>query len=235
MAGLAGLKRWLELRGRAVGSGRAKEMGLDPPRGVLLTGVPGCGKSLMAKALAATWRRPLLLLDPARLYRKYVGESEQRLEAALRNAEAMAPAVLWIDEIEKGFAAGGDADGGVSARLLGTFLRWMQDRPDGVFLVATANDVSALPPEFLRKGRFDEVFFVDLPGPEARRAVFEIQLAARRHDPARFDLRRGSALQRHHDQIVTVQFPVDGVDLLPAPGGEGRGGRRPGREWPSGW
>ena len=99
----------------------------------------------------------------------------------------MAPAVLWVDEIEKGFASGGEADGGVSARLLGTFLRWMQDRPDGVFLVATANDVSALPPEFLRKGRFDEVFFVDLPGPEARRAVFEIQLAARGHDPARFD------------------------------------------------
>jgi hypothetical protein len=188
VAGLAGLKRWLEMRGKAVGSGRAKELGLDPPRGVLLTGVPGCGKSLVAKALAATWRRPLLLLDPARLYRKYVGESEQRLEAALRTAEAMAPAVLWIDEIEKGFAAGGEADGGVSSRLLGTFLRWMQDRPEGVFLVATANDVSALPPEFLRKGRFDEVFFVDLPGLEARRALFEIHLSSRKHDPRRFDL-----------------------------------------------
>jgi hypothetical protein len=188
VAGLAGLKRWLALRGRAVGSAQAKALGLDPPRGILLTGVPGCGKSLVAKTLAATWGRPLLLLDPARIFRKYVGESEQRLEAALRTAAAMAPAVLWVDEIEKGFASGGEADGGVSARLLGTFLRWMQDRPDGVFLVATANDVSALPPEFLRKGRFDEVFFVDLPGPDARRAVFEIQLAARRHDPARFDL-----------------------------------------------
>ncbi len=151
VAGLAGLKRWLAVRGRALGSERAKEMGRDPPRGILLTGVPGCGKSLVAKTLAATWGRPLLLLDPARIYRKYVGESEQRLEAALRTAEAMAPAVLWVDEIEKGFATGGDADGGVSNRLLGTFLRWMQDRPDGVFLVATANDVSALPPEFLRK------------------------------------------------------------------------------------
>jgi len=190
VAGLAGLKRWLDLRGRAIGSPRASAMGLDPPRGILLTGVPGCGKSLVAKKLAATWGRPLLLLDPARIYRKYVGESEQRLEAALRNAEAMAPAVLWIDEIEKGFATGGDADGGVSARLLGTFLRWMQDRPDGVFLVATANDVSALPPEFLRKGRFDEVFFVDLPDPAARRAVFAVQLSARHHDPAGFDLER---------------------------------------------
>ncbi len=131
VAGLAGLKRWLSLRGRAVGSERAREMGLDPPRGILLTGVPGCGKSLVAKMLAVTWGRPLLLLDPARIYRKYVGESEQRLEAALRTAEAMAPTVLWIDEIEKGFATGGDADGGVSHRLLGTFLRWMQDRPDG--------------------------------------------------------------------------------------------------------
>jgi SpoVK/Ycf46/Vps4 family AAA+-type ATPase len=188
VAGLAGLKRWLSLRGRAVGSERAREMGLDPPRGILLTGVPGCGKSLVAKTLAVTWGRPLLLLDPARIYRKYVGESEQRLEAALRTAEAMAPTVLWIDEIEKGFATGGDADGGVSHRLLGTFLRWMQDRPDGVFLVATADDVAALPPEFLRKGRFDEVFFVDLPGSEARRAVFEIQLKARKHDPGHFDL-----------------------------------------------
>jgi hypothetical protein len=188
VAGLAGLKRWLELRGETVGSPRAREMGLDQPRGILLTGVPGCGKSLVAKALAATWGRPLLLLDPARLFRKYVGESEQRLEAALRTAAAMAPAVLWIDEIEKGFAAGGDADGGVSNRMLGTFLRWMQDRPDGVFLVATANDVSALPPEFLRKGRFDEVFFVDLPGPEARRDLFAIHLKNRKHDPGGFDL-----------------------------------------------
>ncbi|MBN2113072.1 MAG: AAA family ATPase, partial [Acidimicrobiia bacterium] len=193
VAGLTGLKGWLMLRGRAVGSDRAREMGLDPPRGILLTGVPGCGKSLVAKTLAATWGRPLLLLDPGRIYRKYVGESEQRLEAALRTAEAMAPAVLWIDEIEKGFATGGEADGGVSNRLLGTFLRWMQDRPDGVFLVATANDVSALPPEFLRKGRFDEVFFVDLPGLEARQAVFEIQLRSRKHDPAAFDLGRLAA------------------------------------------
>ena len=203
VAGLAGLKRWLALRGRAVGSAQAKALGLDPPRGILLTGVPGCGKSLVAKTLAATWGRPLLLLDPSRIFRKYVGESEQRLEAALRTAAAMAPAILWVDEIEKGFASGGEADGGVSARLLGTFLRWMQDRPDGVFVVATANDVSALPPEFLRKGRFDEIFFVDLPGPEARRAVFEIQLAARGHDPARFD----------HDGLARATDGFSGAEI----------------------
>ncbi len=190
VGGLDGLKGWLAVRGRAIGSSRARTMGIDPPRGMLLTGVPGCGKSLVAKTLAATWGRPLLLLDPARVYRKYVGESEQRLESALHTADALAPAVLWIDEIEKGFATGGDADGGVSSRLLGTFLRWMQDRPDGLFIVATANDVAALPPEFLRKGRFDEIFFVDLPDPEARRSILEIQLAARGHEPADFDLNK---------------------------------------------
>jgi len=190
VGGLDGLKQWLAMRGRTLGSDRAREMGIDPPRGVLLTGIPGCGKSLIAKTLAATWGRPLVLLDPSRVYRKYVGESEQRLESALRTVEAMAPAVLWIDEIEKGFATGGDGDGGVSTRLLGTFLRWMQDRPDGVFVVATANEVSALPPEFLRKGRFDEIFFVDLPDSAARRAVFEIQLRARGHDPGDFSLER---------------------------------------------
>ena len=188
VGGLDGLKKWLRLRGATVGSERASDLGLDAPRGVLLTGIPGCGKSLIAKTLATTWDLPLLLLDPGRLYRKYLGESEQRLESALEAAAAMSPTVLWIDEIEKGFAAGGDSDGGVSTRILGTFLRWLQDRPDGVFVVATANDVASLPPELLRKGRFDEIFFVDLPGPEARRAIFAGQLEGRGHDPTDYDL-----------------------------------------------
>lgn len=189
VGGLIHLKEWLAVRGAAVGSERAASLGLEAPRGLLLTGVPGCGKSFVAKTLATTWGLPLLLLDPGRLYRKYVGESEQRLADALEAAGAMAPAVLWIDEVEKGFASGGE-DGGVSTRLLGTFLRWLQDRPAGVFVVATANDVSALPPELLRKGRFDEVFFVDLPTAQARRAIFGGQLTTRGHDPSDFDLEK---------------------------------------------
>jgi SpoVK/Ycf46/Vps4 family AAA+-type ATPase len=133
--------------------------------------------------VARSWGLPLVLLDPARLYGKYLGESEQRLAAALKTAEAMAPAVVWIDEIEKGFSSGGEGDSGASRRLLGTFLRWMQDRPPGIFIVATANDVVALPPEFLRKGRFDEIFFVDLPRPEERREIFRLHLATRNRDP----------------------------------------------------
>jgi SpoVK/Ycf46/Vps4 family AAA+-type ATPase len=162
--------------------------GLDPPRGVLLTGVPGCGKSLVAKTLANTWGVPLVLLDPSRLYSKYIGESEQRLNTALSTVEAMAPAVLWIDEIEKGLASSGDSDGGVSRRLLGTFLRWMQERSGDVFMVATANNVSALPPELLRRGRFDEVFFVDLPGTDERADILSVHLAKREWDPQDFDL-----------------------------------------------
>jgi SpoVK/Ycf46/Vps4 family AAA+-type ATPase len=192
---LEGLKGWLDLRTRAIQDpGAARRAGLEPPRGILLTGVPGCGKSLAAKALAATWNRPLVLLDPARVYRKYVGESEQRLAGALETAEAMAPIVLWIDEIEKAFATAGDGDGGVSRRLLGSFLRWMQDRADGVFIVATANDVKALPPEFLRKGRFDEMFFVDLPGPDARRDILRLHIRERNMEPDAFDLERLTAI-----------------------------------------
>ncbi len=186
VGGLEGLKQWLRVRIKAQATPAAN---LPPPRGILLTGVPGCGKSYIAKTLARTWEQPLVLLDPSRLYSKYIGESESRLAKALTAVDAMAPAVLWIDEIEKGFAtAGSDSDGGTSSRLLGTFLRWMQDRPDGVFVVATANNVNGLPPEFLRKGRFDEIFFVDLPGDEARRDIFFHHLQSREHAPDLFDL-----------------------------------------------
>jgi hypothetical protein len=188
VGGMDHLKSWLHIRGAAFRSGRGKAEGLDPPRGMLLTGIPGCGKSLIAKALANSWDRPLVLLDPSRLYGKYVGESEQRMQSALETVGAMAPAVLWIDEVEKGFAVGGDGDGGVSRRLLGTFLRWLQERPEGVYVVATANDVAALPPELLRKGRFDEIFFVDLPGPIARCEILRHHLRTRSHDPSQFDL-----------------------------------------------
>jgi len=189
IGGLNRLKQWVNHRSRTF-SPEAREAGLTPPRGVLLLGVQGSGKSLAAKAIATAWRRPLLRLDPGALYDRYVGESERRLRDALHQAEAMAPAVLWIDEIEKGFAAAASrsVDGGLSQRMFGALLTWMQEHRAAVFIVATANDIDALPPELLRKGRFDEIFFVDLPGPEARRAILEIHLRKRRKDPAQFDL-----------------------------------------------
>jgi AAA+ superfamily predicted ATPase len=190
IADLAGLKTWLAKR-RAILTDpeRAREFGLPFPKGVLLLGVPGCGKSLCAKAVSMEWGLPLLKLDPANLYNKYVGESERNFKRAIHAAEKLAPVILWIDEIEKAFATSdGDSDGGPSTRILGTFLSWMQDRNGDVFVFATANDVSRLPPEFLRKGRFDEIFFVDLPNSEARRAVWEIHLRKRNQDPAVFDL-----------------------------------------------
>ena len=189
VAGLAGLKRWLAARGRALQEPeRAAELGLAFPRGILLLGVPGCGKSLSAKMVAAEWGLPLLRLDPGALYDKYIGESEKNFRRALDTAARLEPAVLWVDEIEKAFHGSGDNDGGVSTRILGTFLSWMQDRTAELFLVATANDVSRLPPELLRKGRFDEIFFVDLPGAEERREILRLHLRRRKQDPAAFDL-----------------------------------------------
>lgn len=190
VAGLAGLKRWLAQRRAIVADPqRALAAGLGFPRGMLLLGVPGCGKSLCAKAVAHEWGLPLLKLDPANLYDKFVGESEKNFKRALATAERLAPIVLFIDELEKAFAAGGtEGDGGLSQRIFGSFLAWLQDRRTDVFVVATANDVSRLPPEFIRKGRFDEIFFVDLQGAEARREVFRIHLARRRQDPAGFGL-----------------------------------------------
>lgn len=189
VGGLANLKKWLGEREASFDDG-AKEFGLTPPRGVLLLGVQGSGKSLAAKAIATAWRRPLMKLDPGALYDRYVGESERRLREALAQAEAMSPVVLWIDEIEKGFASASSTsnDGGLSRRMFGTLLNWMQEHRAPVFLVATANDIEALPPELLRKGRFDEIFFVDLPTQEAREAIVRIHLAKRRRDPAGFDI-----------------------------------------------
>jgi SpoVK/Ycf46/Vps4 family AAA+-type ATPase len=157
---------------------------------MLLVGVQGCGKSLAARATAALWGLPLLRLDAGRLYDKYIGESEKNLRKVLATAESMAPVVLWIDEIEKAMAGatGSDGDGGLSRRILGSFLTWLQDKAAPVFLVATANDITALPPELLRKGRFDEIFFVDLPDEPERRAIFTIHLQRRQRPPELFDL-----------------------------------------------
>ncbi len=186
IAGLARLKRWIEQR-RAVFTSDTPPPDLDRPRGLLLLGVQGAGKSLAAKATAGGFGVPLLRLDFGALYNKFHGETERNLRDALATADAMAPCVLWCDEIEKGLATS-DSDDGVSRRVLGTVLTWMNERKAAVFLVATANDISRLPPEFLRKGRFDEVFFVDLPAPEVRQEVFRIHLARRSQAPKGFDL-----------------------------------------------
>jgi ATP-dependent 26S proteasome regulatory subunit len=189
IGGLRRLKRWLRQRQNAL-TDKAVEYGLTAPRGVLMLGVQGAGKSLCAKAIATAWQRPLLRMDVGALYDRYVGESERRLRDALHQAEAMAPIILWIDEIEKAFAsaASRSTDGGLSKRMFGTLLTWMQEHAAPVFLVATANDIEALPPELLRKGRFDEIFFVDLPRKDTRRQIFAIHLRKRKRDPDDFDL-----------------------------------------------
>ncbi len=192
LGGLANLKAWLEKR-RAAFSVEAARYGLEPPKGILILGVQGCGKSLCAKAVAREWRLQLLKFDTSALFEKYVGESERNLRKSLHVAEVVAPSVLWIDEIEKMFphaGASSEADGGLSVRIFGTFLTWMQEKKSPVFIVATSNDISALPPEFLRKGRFDEIFFVDLPGPEERKVIFTIHLRRRKQDPAKFDVEK---------------------------------------------
>ncbi len=189
IADMATLKDWLNKRRMIITEPeRAVSFGLAFPKGILLLGVPGSGKSLCAKAVSMEWGLPLLKMDPSNLYNKYIGESERNFKRAMETAEKMAPVILWIDEIEKAFASGGSEDGGVSQRVLGTFLSWLQDRKGDVFVVATANDVEKLPPEFLRKGRFDEVFFVDLPDAESRAAIFSIHLKRRGKDPAKFDI-----------------------------------------------
>ncbi len=193
VGGMEHLRNWLQQRRRAL-TDEARQFGLEPPKGILMLGVQGCGKSLMARFVAADWKMPLLRMDVGSLYDKFVGETERHLRQSFKIADAMAPCVLWIDEIEKAFAsagAGADAarsDGGLSQRIFGQLLTWMQDHGEAVFLVATANDVSALPPELMRKGRFDEIFFVDLPGDDARRSIFKIHLIKRKRDPANFDL-----------------------------------------------
>jgi AAA+ superfamily predicted ATPase len=190
IAGLAHLREWIAKRKSAL-TPEGQRFGLVPPKGILITGVQGCGKSLAARAVAGEWGFELARLDAGALYDKYVGESEKRLHKALDLAQQLAPMVLWIDEIEKAFASAGtsgDADAGLSQRLLATLLTWMQDRPGGVFLAATSNNITALPPEMMRKGRFDEIFFVDLPSAQVRAALFQLHLKKRGREAAGFDL-----------------------------------------------
>jgi ATP-dependent 26S proteasome regulatory subunit len=190
IAGLGRLRDWIAKRKSAL-TPEGRRFGLEPPKGILITGVQGCGKSLAARAVAGEWGFELARLDAGALYDKFVGESEKRLQKALQLAQKLAPMVLWIDEIEKAFASAGssgDADAGLSQRLLATLLTWMQDRESGVFLAATSNNITALPPEMLRKGRFDEIFFVDLPSLEVRSALYALHLKKRGRDVTAFDL-----------------------------------------------
>lgn len=188
IGGLDILKCWLLKRKDAFGM-KAAEYRLPCPKGLLILGIPGTGKSLTAKATASVFERPLLRLDAGRLYGGLVGESEANARNVIGTVEAIAPCILWIDEIEKGFSAArgsGSTDGGTSSRVFGTFLSWMQDKTAPVFIVATANDVMQLPPEMLRKGRFDEIFFVDLPNAEERKAIWRIQIAKHGRKPETF-------------------------------------------------
>ena len=184
------LKEWLRKRVRAF-SDEARAFGLPEPKGILLVGVQGCGKSLVAKSVANSWRLPLLRLDVGRLFSSLVGSSEENLRTAIRVAESIAPVVLWVDEIEKGFSGVGSSnvsDAGTAARVFGSFITWLQEKQAPVFVIATANIVSQLPPELVRKGRFDEIFFVDLPNAAERAEIWRIHLTKRNRDTSQFDL-----------------------------------------------
>ena len=196
IGGMVVLKDWLDKRASAF-TEEARAFGLPAPKGILMLGVQGCGKSLCAKAVSRQWQLPLLRFDMGRMFGSLVGSSEENVRRAIAVAESVAPAVLWVDEIDKAFAGSqgsGASDGGTTARVFGTFLTWLSEKTAPVFVVATANDISALPPELLRKGRLDEIFFVDLPSVEERAEIFRIHLSKRGRDAATFDL---AALAEH--------------------------------------
>lgn len=222
VGGLENLKEWLGCRAAAFGAA-ARRFGLPEPKGLLLLGVQGCGKSLTAKAIASQWTLPLLRLDVGRIFSGLVGSSEENLRRAIRVAESAAPAVLWVDEIDKAFAgaaSSGAEDSGVSARVLGTFLTWLQEKQAAVFVVATANRVEGLPPELLRKGRFDEIFFIDLPDARERAEILNIHLRRRGRDPAAFDVAQVSARAVNFSGAELEQVVVEGLYLAFAQGAD---------------
>lgn len=190
VGGMEVLKDWLFKRQKAYEK-KARDFGLQEPKGLLLLGVPGCGKSLTAKSIASFWNMPLLRLDIGKVYQGLVGSSEDNIRKAIATAEAVAPCVLWIDEIEKGLSgvqSSGSTDGGVTSRIFSTILTWMQEKTSPVFVVATANNINLLPPELLRKGRFDEIFFVDLPSQQERENIFSIHLKKKGQDPSQYPM-----------------------------------------------
>lgn len=190
VGGMENLKEWLKKRQLAYDK-EARDWGLKEPKGLLLLGVPGCGKSLIAKSIASSWNMPLLRLDVGKVFQGIVGSSEDNIRKAIATAEAVAPCVLWIDEIEKGLSgvqSSGATDGGVTSRIFSTILTWMQEKTAPVFVVATANNINQLPPELLRKGRFDEIFFVDLPSQKEKENIFSIHLQKNRQNVSSFAL-----------------------------------------------
>lgn len=222
VGGLDLLKAWLDKRGSAF-SEAARSFGLPEPKGLLLLGVQGCGKSLMAKAVSSQWKLPLLRLDMGRIFSGLVGSSEENLRRAIKLAEGVAPVVLWVDEVEKGLAgagASGANDSGVTARVFGTFLTWLQEKTAPVFVVATANRIDSLPPELLRKGRFDEIFFVDLPAVPERQEIFRIHIERRKRDPAEFDVAELGRLADCFSGAEIEQAVVEALYNAFAEGGE---------------
>ncbi len=205
VGGMEILKDWLVKRRNAFSS-RARDFGLPLPKGILLIGVPGTGKSLTAKAVGALWQMPLLRLDMGKIFGGLVGSSEENMRTVIKTAEAIAPGILWIDELEKGFSgtqSSGQTDGGTTSRVFGSFITWLQEKTTPVFVIATANNVQALPPELLRKGRFDEIFFCDLPDREDRRQILDIHLRKKRRDPGQFDM----------DKLVDATVDYSGAEL----------------------
>jgi AAA+ superfamily predicted ATPase len=209
VGGLDVLKNWLRLRQRAL-TKEARDYGLPAPKGIALIGIPGTGKSLTAKMIGGMWRLPLIRLDVGALFGSLVGESEERARRALRLAETVAPCILWIDEIEKALAHGG-LDSGTSTRVFGTILTWMQEKTAPVFVVATANDITSLPPELLRKGRFDEIFFLDLPITEERKEIFAVHLLKRDRLPQDYDLDRLAARSEGYTGAEMEQAIIDAM------------------------
>jgi SpoVK/Ycf46/Vps4 family AAA+-type ATPase len=205
VGGLDVLKQWMEKRTQAFGQ-KARDFGLPAPKGILLLGVQGCGKSLSCKAVASQWRLPLLRLDVGKIFSGIVGSSEENMRRAIRMSESVSPTILWLDELEKGFAGTQSSpfsDGGTTSRVFASFITWLQEKTAPVFVVATANRIEDLPPELLRKGRFDEIFFVDLPDEHERREIFTIHLRRRNRDPAGFDL----------DQLAAAAEGFSGAEI----------------------
>ena len=213
VGGMDSLKGWLKTRSLAFAE-KAREFGLPQPKGMMLLGVQGCGKSLCCKAIASLWKLPLLRLDVGKIFSGIVGSSEENVRRAIGIAESVAPAILWIDELEKGFAgtqSSAFSDAGTTSRVFASFVTWLQEKTAPVFVVATANDISQLPPELLRKGRFDEIFFVDLPSPDERQEIFEIHLRKRKRDAGKFDLDLLSSSTPGFSGAEIEQAVIDGL------------------------